>query len=155
MSPRQLFRALALAEAVTWTLLLAGMAQKYLLDAGEWGVSVAGALHGFVFLAFVVTALVVAVNQRWSWRVTLLALASAVPPLATVPAEWWLDRTGRLDGPWRRPRQGAGAPLGDRLLALVLARPGAAAVVGVVGVAVVFAGLLVVGPPGGGSGAAG
>ena len=154
MSPRQLFRALALAEAVTWTLLLAGMAQKYLLDAGDWGVSVAGAVHGFVFLAFVVTALLVAVNQRWSRRATLLALVSAVPPLATVPAEWWLDRTGRLDGAWRRPREGAGAPVLDRLLGLVLARPGAAAVLAVAGVAVVFAGLLVVGPPGGGSGAA-
>lgn len=154
MSPRQLFRALALAETVTWTLLLAGMAQKYLLDAGEWGVSVAGALHGFVFLAFVVAALLVAVNQRWSPRVTLLALASAVPPLATLPAEWWLERTDRLDGGWRRADDPDGPPQ-DRLLGLVLARPGLAAAVAGLGVAVVFAGLLVVGPPGGGSGAEG
>ena len=154
MSPRQLFRTLALTEAVTWSLLLAGMAQKYLLDAGEWGVSVAGAVHGFAFLAYVVAALLVAVNQHWSPRVTLVALASAVPPLATLPAEWWLERTGRLGGGWRRAGGPAG-PLQDRLLRLVLARPGAAAAVAAVGVTVVFAGLLVVGPPGGGSGAEG
>ena len=154
MSPRQLFRALALTEAVTWSLLLAGMAQKYLLDAGEWGVAAAGAVHGFAFLAYVVAVLLVAVNQHWSPRVTLLALASAVPPLATLPAEWWLERTGRLGGGWRRAG-GPDGPLQDRLLRLVLARPGAAAAVAAVGVTVVFAGLLAVGPPGGGSGAEG
>lgn len=148
MSPRQLFRALALTEAVTWTLLLAGMVQKYLLDAGGWGVSVAGAVHGFAFLAFVVTVLLVAVNQRWPGRVTLGALASAVPPLATVPAEWWLVRSGRLDGTWRRPEE-AGASPSERLLLAVLRRPATAAVLAAAGVAAVFAGLLVVGPPGG------
>ena len=109
MSPRQLFRALALTEAVTWTLLLAGMAQKYLFDAGEWGVSAAGAVHGFAFLGFVVAVLLVAVNQRWSAGVTLMALASAVPPLATLPAEWWLERKGRLEGGWRGPANRTGS----------------------------------------------
>ena len=87
MSPRALFRALALAEAVTWTLLVAGMLLKYVLVVTGVGVSIGGGLHGFVFLAFVAASVVLAVNQRWSAPVTLLALASAVVPYATIPAE--------------------------------------------------------------------
>ena len=92
---------------------------------------------------------VVAVNQRWSAGVTLLALASAVVPYASLPVERWIDRTGRLRGGWRREATGDPRdrrPL-DRLLRWVLAHPVLALVVAVVGVSVVFAALLAVGPP--------
>ena len=52
MSPRQLFRALAVAEAVTWTLLLIGMVGKHALGVTELGVRIGGGVHGFVFLAY-------------------------------------------------------------------------------------------------------
>ncbi len=149
MTPRRLFRSLAIAEACTWAALLAGMTQKYVLDAGEWGVRLAGPVHGFVFLAFVVGALLVAVNQRWSWRVTLVTLASAVPPLATVPMEVWLERGGRLEGEWRRTPEERRSRA-ETVLQWVLARPAAAVVIAAVGVAVVFTALLTVGPPTGG-----
>lgn len=147
--PERLFTRLALAEAVTWTLLLAGMAQKYLLDAGEWGVRLAGPVHGFVFLAFCVTVVLVAVNNRWSWAATALALAAAVPPLATVPLERAYARRGLLAGEWRRepagdPRDGR---VQDRLLRLALARPWLAAAVALAAVTVVFSVLLLLGPP--------
>ena len=42
MSPRRTFRALALAEAVTWTLLLAGMVLKHVFEVTEVGVRIGG-----------------------------------------------------------------------------------------------------------------
>ncbi len=149
-SPRRLFSALALAEAVTWTLLIAGMLQKYVFDAGDWGVRIGGGLHGFVFLAFGAVTLLVAVNQRWSPTVTVLTLVASVIPWATVPTERALERRGRLDGPWRHDAHRTGdrrAP--DRVLALVLSRPVLSAVVTGAGVTVVFGVLLAIGPPGG------
>nr|BFF15916.1 hypothetical protein GCM10025699_72190 [Microbacterium flavescens] len=98
MSPRTLFRSFAVAEVVTWSLLIAGMLLKYVARVGDWPVSIAGPIHGFVFLAYLVAGVVVAVNQRWSAGVTLAALASAVVPYASVPVERWIDRSGRLRG---------------------------------------------------------
>ena len=149
MSPRALFRALALAEAVTWTLLVAGMLLKYVLVVTGVGVSIGGGLHGFVFLAFVAASVVLAVNQRWSAPVTLLALASAVVPYATIPAERWLERRGHLDGGWRREATGhpSDGRAADRMLRWALAHTALFAVLAVLLVAAVFAGLLVAGPP--------
>ncbi|HEY8588010.1 MAG TPA: DUF3817 domain-containing protein [Naasia sp.] len=151
MPPRRLFRSLALLEAVTWTLLLAGLLQKYAFDAGDWGVSVGGALHGFVFLAYAATAVLTAWNQRWNLATTAVAVVSAVVPYATIPVERWLDRSGRLVGGWRTestedPRDAR--PL-DRFVRWFLRRPAVLAAVLVAGVAVVFVVLLILGPPGG------
>jgi integral membrane protein len=96
------FRVVALAEAVSWLGLLAGMFSKYVVDAGERGVQVFGPIHGTVFLAYVVVALVTARAQRWSVPVTLLALAASVPPFCTLAFEEWARRTGRLESPARR-----------------------------------------------------
>jgi integral membrane protein len=64
MSPRALFRSFAVAEVVTWALLIGGMLLKYVARVGDWPVSIAGPIHGFVFLAYLVAGVVVAVNQR-------------------------------------------------------------------------------------------
>ncbi len=104
MTPRtriQLFRAVAVTEAFSWAGLLVGMYFKYLTDAGELGVKVFGPLHGTVFVAYVVMTIVVARTQRWSLWVTLVGLASAVPPFTTLAFERWTLRTGRLDGALR------------------------------------------------------
>jgi integral membrane protein len=152
MTPRTLFRALALAETITWTLLIAGMLLKYVFVVTDVGVSIGGALHGFFFLAFAATAVVVAVNQRWDARTTLVALASAVVPYATIPVERWLERRGSLAGGWRReatddPRDNG---LASRMLRWALANTVLFAAIAVLAVVAVFAALLVLGPPGGG-----
>jgi len=38
---------------------------------------------------------------RWPWWAALLALAAAVPPLVTLPLEWWFKRRGLLSAPLR------------------------------------------------------
>jgi integral membrane protein len=152
MSPRALFRSFAVAEVVTWALLIGGMLLKYVAKVGDWPVSVAGPIHGFVFLAYLVAGVVVAVNQRWSPGVTVLALASAVVPFASLPVERWIDRRGGLEGDWRREATGDPRdrrPL-DRLLRWVLGHLALAVVLRLAAVVVVFVLLLIVGPPVGG-----
>ena len=152
MSPRALFRSFAVAEVVTWALLIGGMLLKYVAKVGDWPVSVAGPIHGFVFLAYLVAGVVVAVNQRWSPGVTVLALASAVVPFASLPVERWIDRRGGLEGDWRREATGDPRdrrPL-DRLLRWVLGHLALAVVLLLTAVVVVFVLLLIVGPPVGG-----
>jgi integral membrane protein len=98
-SPRTLagaFRVVAIAEAVSWALLLAGMFVKWVLRASEVGVQLAGPVHGAVFVAYVAVTLVTWRVLRWSPGTALLALAASVPPFTTVWFERWAQRTGRL-----------------------------------------------------------
>ncbi len=90
------FRVVAVAEAVSWAGLLTGMFFKYVLDAGEQGVHVFGPIHGTVFTAYVVVALLTWRQQRWSLVVGVAALAASVPPFCTVLFEIWAQRSGRL-----------------------------------------------------------
>lgn len=150
MSPQRLFRSLAIAEAITWTLLITGLILR--ATAGlDWAVVVGGSIHGFVFLAYAATVLLVGVNQRWSIGLMALGVVTAIVPYATVPFELWLVRRGRLEGDWRREPTAhpADGNVVNRLLRWGLARPVLLTVVGVVGVAAVFTALLIVGPPGG------
>ena len=150
MSPKRLFRALAFAEAVTWTILIVAMILKY---AGgiEAAVLIGGSIHGFVFLAYAFQAVLVGVNQRWHLGLIAFAVLTAIVPYATIPFEVWLMRRGRLEGEWRReagehPADGSWV---NRMLRWFLARPVLLTVVAVIGIAVVFSALLVIGPPGG------
>ena len=95
----RLFLLVATAEAISWLGLLTGMYVKYFTDGGERGVQVFGPIHGAVFVAYVVLTLVLARTLRWSWLVTLTALACSIPPFATLGFEWWAARTGRLGRP--------------------------------------------------------
>ena len=149
MNPRTLFRTVAVAEAVTWAFLLLGMFFKYVTRSTEALVPPAGAVHGFVFLCFVVTVVFVWINQRWSFLTGLLGLASAVVPFATVPYERWIERRGQLAGAWRLA-PGAEVPgnRAEQVQAWVLRSPVAALLVAVSGISVVFTVLLLVGPPG-------
>ncbi len=87
---------MAIAEAVSWALLLAGMFVKWVLRTSELGVQVAGPVHGAVFIAYVVVALLTWRALRWDPATALLALAASVPPFTTVWFERWAQRTGRL-----------------------------------------------------------
>lgn len=45
MQPRALFRTVAFAEAVTWTLLLIALFLKYVTKTTDAAVSIAGGVH--------------------------------------------------------------------------------------------------------------
>jgi integral membrane protein len=90
------FRAVAIAEAISWTGLLIGMLFKYVLSDNELGVKIFGPIHGTIFIAYVITVAVVRRPLRWTWPTTLLALAASIPPLFTWFFEIWAQRTRRL-----------------------------------------------------------
>lgn len=102
----RLFVAAAIAEACSWLALLAGMAVKYGPPGNELGVKIFGPIHGGLFIAYGVLVLAVARLRRWSLPVTVVALACAVPPFATLIFERWAHRRGMLsaaDQPTREP----------------------------------------------------
>lgn len=149
-APARLYRVLAIAEAITWTLLIGAIIARALGAPGVV-VTIGGGIHGFVFLAYGATALLVAIHQRWHVGVALLAVASAVVPYATIPMEIWLHRTGRLDGAWRLtatddPRDHRWF---DRLVRWFLNRPWVLAALLVVAIVGLYVVLLLAGPPGG------
>ena len=99
MTPRTAataFRIVAVAEALSWLGLLAGMYVKYVPQTSEARRPGLRADPRRVFVAYVVVALVASRVLRWNPATTLLALVASVPPLATVWFERWASRTGRL-----------------------------------------------------------
>ncbi|GAA6527669.1 DUF3817 domain-containing protein [Intrasporangium sp. DVR] len=153
MSPRTLYRRIALAEMVTWALLLVGMVLKYVTGTTDLGVRVFGLVHGVVFIGFALVTLLLWVNQRWTMRELVLGLVLAVPPFLTV---WWerrLERACRLEGGWRLSHAAdAPATPAERLVASLVARPAVAVTVGLLAVAALAGLALVVGPPVGSEG---
>jgi integral membrane protein len=149
-TPASLYRVLAIAEAITWTLLISALIARA-VGAPGIVVTIAGGIHGFVFLSYGATAILVAFNQRWSIGLGLLAVASAIVPYATIPMEIWLHRKGRLKGEWRLEESDhpQDRTWYDKTMRWFLNH--AALLVALIAVAVValYVVLLLVGPPGG------
>ncbi|MDO9395077.1 MAG: DUF3817 domain-containing protein, partial [Herbiconiux sp.] len=101
MTPRALFRTVSIAEAVTWSALIAAMVARYAAGAEVPFFFAIGLAHGVVFIAFVVTSLVVGLNQRWPLWLIVVSAATAVPPYGTLVTDVVLERRGRLTGGWR------------------------------------------------------
>lgn len=91
------FRVLAIAEAFSWAALLLGMFLKWVTKTTELGVQIAGPIHGALFVAYGLMALVLWRTQRWQFRVALFAGLSAIVPFATVLFERWAGNHGYLE----------------------------------------------------------
>ncbi|MTB88516.1 DUF3817 domain-containing protein [Aeromicrobium senzhongii] len=146
MSPRRLFRTVAIAEAITWALLLTGMFLKYVTDTTELGVRIGGMIHGVVFVAYVVTTVVVAIDARWSLKRTTLGLLAAVPPFFTIWFDVASERRGALPDRWRLTTEQPAGTL-DPVVAWLVRKPVQGVAVGLVAVAVLTGAALLVGPP--------
>ena len=101
---RTAFRTIAIAEAVSWALLLSAMFCKYVTESEpfglrEGGVPVAGMIHGVIFILFVITTFVARKAFGWTTKTFLLALGSSIPPFFTVLFEVVADRKGLLSKP--------------------------------------------------------
>jgi integral membrane protein len=101
------FRTVAIAEALSWTGLLVGMAFKYLVVGDDIGVKIFGPIHGGLFLVYLAMTMLVRRQLRWSTAVTVFALLASVPPLGTLVFERWATRTGRLQVGTRTQRSEA------------------------------------------------
>ena len=146
MSPRDLYRRAAVAEAVTWALLLTGMFLKYVTDTTELGVRIFGMVHGVVFIGYCLVTVLLWADQRWAFRRLVLGLASAVPPFATIPFERYAEGQGLLGPQWRLRRDEPTGPL-ERVAALVLRNPVRGLAAGLVAVLALTGVALLVGPP--------
>lgn len=101
-TPAGKFRAVALAEAVTWLGLLTGMFFKYFTDAGEAGVKIFGPIHGVVFLIYLAVAWLTLPELDFSGRARAWALVAALPPFGTLIFERWAAKAGKF-GSRRKP----------------------------------------------------
>jgi integral membrane protein len=149
MKPKDLFVVFAIAEAVTWTLLILGLLAKAFTSIAPIVVTVIGGLHGLVFLGYGVTAALVGVNQRWSTGKIILGIALAIVPYATIPFERIQLKQSTLEGEWRTTESGhpKDNTWFDRLFRWFVGRPLLLIIALVVIVAAIFATLLLVGPP--------
>lgn len=148
--PARLYRVLAIAEAITWTILIGALIARA-LGVNPLVVTIGGGIHGFVFLSYGATAILVALNNRWKPGVAIAAVASAIVPYATIPMEIWLHRTGRLAGSWRLtetddPRDRTWF---DRLMRWFLRRPWVLGALIALAIVALYTILLILGPPGG------
>lgn len=151
MTPSSLYRTVARAEAVTWTMLIIALILKYGVKIGDWPVSIAGFIHGFVFLTYATMAVLIGMNQRWGKGLIVGAAATAVVPFLTIPFDKWLERNGKLEGPWRT--EATDHPddrkWTDATMRWLVARPLLTTVLLFIVIVAIFATMLVIGPPGG------
>ncbi|CAO5243907.1 DUF3817 domain-containing protein [Frankia sp. AgKG'84/4] len=85
-------RAVSLAEATSFLLLLVATAVKYAAEHPQ-GVRVLGPIHGVLFLAYCALVGYLAFTERWARRRTILALVASVLPVAPffVERHWLRD----------------------------------------------------------------
>ncbi|MDO5029157.1 MAG: DUF3817 domain-containing protein [Corynebacterium sp.] len=147
-SPKKLYGVLAAAEMITWALLILGMALKYVFKVTDAATSIFGGLHGFTFLCYLVTTILVWINQRWSFGRGVVGLASSIIPFATYPFEQNTLKAGLLDKPWRfTDPEEEPADIFEWVLSMVIRRPFVSAFVILGILLIVFTLLLMAGPP--------
>jgi integral membrane protein len=91
----RMFQIMAVAEAITWVGLLVGMLFKYVVASNAAGVKAFGPLHGLVMVLYLMACGIIRPDMHWTKRQTLIAAASSVPPLMTLPFERWAMRRYR------------------------------------------------------------
>ena len=101
ITPRSSYAFWARAEMVTWTGLIAVIVARYAFGYEGPLFFIAGLSHGIVFLGYAATVVIVGMNQRWRVTTGVMGIASAVIPYLTWPFDRWLERRGKLEGPWR------------------------------------------------------
>lgn len=119
---------------------------KYVTATTELGVSIFGMLHGIVFIAYCMTTVAVAIDQRWSMGRLVGGLASSIPPFLTLWFERYARSRGLLASTWRLVDEAPTRPL-ERPLSWVLRNPVRGLAAGVASVAALTAVALVAGPP--------
>ncbi|MBN9630439.1 MAG: DUF3817 domain-containing protein [Actinobacteria bacterium] len=151
VTPRRVYRAVAIAESITWSLLIVGMVLKYAAGLGAAPVLIAGSIHGFVFITYALLAALIGVNQQWGPVRIVAAVATAVVPYATIPFDRHLERRNLLDGDWHR--EATGSPRDHvwtrRFLRWLVRHPRTFVALFILGVIAIMSALLLIGPPGG------
>ncbi|HMR56208.1 MAG TPA: DUF3817 domain-containing protein [Cyclobacteriaceae bacterium] len=89
MKELKIFRRVALAEGISFLLLLLiAMPLKYFFGF-PLAVKLVGWAHGVLFIAYILLAFSVVSIMRWNWFNTGIALAVSIIPAGT----FWLDKS--------------------------------------------------------------
>ena len=148
-SPKSIYKFFATGEAITWGLLISALISRALGDLIPHAVTIAGGIHGAMFLSYCVVAVLVGLNQRWAMGKIAGAVVLAIVPFATVPFDRRLLKQNALEGSWRTeqtedPRDKV---VIDRLFRWFIARPAILVLFIVLVLSGIFAFLLFLGPP--------
>lgn len=76
---KKALKVVAVLEAISFLVLLAATVAKYAADAPR-GVKLMGPVHGTLFLAYVFLVILVASDEHWKLKRTLLTLGCAIIP---------------------------------------------------------------------------
>ncbi|MBX2896991.1 MAG: DUF3817 domain-containing protein [Cyclobacteriaceae bacterium] len=89
MKTLKLFRKIALAEGISFLLLLLiAMPLKYYFGI-PLAVKLVGWAHGVLFIAYILLTFSAISIMKWNWFNTLVALAVSLIPVGT----FWLDKS--------------------------------------------------------------
>lgn len=80
------FKVVAVAEAVSYLVLLGASVAKHVFDM-PGAVPVMGPIHGVIFLAYLYLALMVREQLGWRLTTTLMVIVAAVIPLGGLYVE--------------------------------------------------------------------
>jgi len=87
MSVLKTFRITAILEGISYLLLfVVSMPLKYLLNIPEPNIYI-GYVHGFLFMAYVVLAIIVCYQKAWSFKLFLILFIAALLPFGTFYAD--------------------------------------------------------------------
>lgn len=92
------FRHLAIAEAISFLVLLLGSGLKR-ADVTPWGVHIMGPVHGILFIAYVAFAIGLRKPAGWNYLATFWILVGAVVPFGGFVVDWWLARKHPVERP--------------------------------------------------------
>jgi integral membrane protein len=149
-TPKAIFGTFALIEMLTWALLIAAIIAEETVGIASNLFFIAGATHGFAFISYSATAVLVAVNQRWPIVRGTVAVMLAIVPFATVPFEKYLEKRKQLDGEWRteKSKNPSDNTKFDQLFRWFINHPVILVLTLFVSVIALFSFLLWLGPPG-------
>lgn len=99
--PKDVFGTFARIEMFTWAMLITAIIARATIGVDGNVFFIAGATHGFAFIGYAVTAVLVSVNQRWPLARTATAVLLAIVPFATYPFDRYLAKRSLMDGEWR------------------------------------------------------
>lgn len=93
------FRYLAVAEAISFLLLLGVAVPLKAAGVTEWGVHIMGSVHGLLFIAYLAFAVSLARPAGWTAWQLLWILAASIIPFGGFAVDWWLLRRYRAPLP--------------------------------------------------------
>lgn len=91
MNERKTFSRIAVVEATSWLLLLAATVVKHVGDQ-PIGVEILGPIHGVLFLAYAMLALMMAIKYEIGVGRALLVLVVGMVPTGGYFIDRWVER---------------------------------------------------------------